>query len=153
MVKTWHHTLILTLSKREKMSSWQQLLQQEAGVLISTPKRAKRVRRKRVRTSPLSSSPGTLTSSVLSGAGARVGLSSGPATLQWETSIRRAVPDSGDVRTRFFRTRLARLGVEIKTPASCCSSCCQDDIFSRLLRVKINVWRHVLTIHGNVQTY
>ena len=36
------------------MSSWQQLLQQEAGVLISTPKRAKRVRRKRVRTSPLS---------------------------------------------------------------------------------------------------
>ena len=33
------------------MSSWQQLLQQEAGVLISTPKR---VRRKRVRTSPLS---------------------------------------------------------------------------------------------------
>ena len=26
------------------MSSWQQLLQQEAGVLISTPKRAKRVR-------------------------------------------------------------------------------------------------------------
>ena len=36
------------------MSSWQQLLQQEAGVLISTPKRAKSVRRKRVRTSPLS---------------------------------------------------------------------------------------------------
>ena len=147
MVKTWRHTLILTLSKREKMSSWQQLLQQEAGVLIST---RKRVRRKRVRTSPLSSSPGTLTSSVLSGTGARVGLSSGPARLQWETSIRRAVPDSGDVRTRFLRTRL---GVEIKTPASCCSSCCQDDIFSRLLRVKINVWRHVLTIHGNVQTY
>ena len=91
------------------------ILQQEAGVLIST---LKRVRRKRVRTSPLSSSPGTLTYSVLSGAGARVGLSSGPARLQWETSIRRAVPDSGDVRTRFLRTRL---GVEIKTPASCCS--------------------------------
>ena len=36
------------------MSSWQQLLQQEAGILISTPKRAKRVRRKRVRTSLLS---------------------------------------------------------------------------------------------------
>ena len=36
------------------MSSWQQLLQQEAGVLISTRKRAKRVRRKHVRTSPLS---------------------------------------------------------------------------------------------------
>ena len=33
------------------MSSWQQLLQQEAGVLIST---SKRVRRKRIRTSPLS---------------------------------------------------------------------------------------------------
>ena len=119
------------------MSSWQQLLQQEAGVLISTPKRAKRVRRKRVRTSPLSGTARRMLVSHCSLAGPDDSPTlAGPAR---ETSIRRAVPDSGDVRTRFLRTRLARLGVEIKTPASCCSSCCQDDIFSHLLRVKINV--------------
>ena len=112
------------------MSSWQQLLQQEAGVLISTPKRAKRVRRKRVRTSPLSGTARRMLVSHCSLAGP-------------DDSLNK--PDSGDVRTRFLRTRLARLGVEIKTPASCCSSCCQDDIFSRLLRVnplntKLSCW-------------
>ena len=123
------------------MSSWQQLLQQEAGVLISTPKRAKRVRRRHVRTSPLSGTARRILVSHCSLAGpddsptiAPVPESTEEVSVPWEEG-------SGDVRTRFLRTRLARLGVEIKTPASCCSpcSCCQDDIFSRLLRVKINV--------------
>ena len=69
-----------------------QLLQQEAGVLISIPKR---VRRKRVRTSPLSGTARRMLVSHCSLAGpddsptlervetgARVGLSSGPARLQ-----------------------------------------------------------------------
>ena len=118
------------------MSSWQQLLQQEAGVLISTPKRAKRVRRKRVRTSLLSGTARRMLVSHCSLAGPDDSLTLAPVPESTEEVSVPGEEDSGDVRTRFLRTRL---GVEIKTLASCCSSCCQDDIFSRLLRVKINV--------------
>ena len=112
------------------MSSWQQLLQQEAGVLISTPKR---VRRKRVCTSPLSGTARRMLVSHCSLAGPDDSPTLAPVQESTEEVSVPGEEDSGDVRTRFHRTRL---GVEIKTPASCC---CQDDIFSRLLRVKINV--------------
>ena len=115
------------------MSSWQQLLQQEAGVLISTPKR---VRRKRVRTSPLSGTARRMLVSHCSLAGPDDSPTLAPVPESTEEVSVPGEEDSGYVRTRFLRTRL---GVEIKTPAFCCSSCCQDDIFSSLLRVKINV--------------
>ena len=80
-------------------------------VLISTPKRAKRVRRKRVRTS-LSGTARRMLVSHCSLAGPDDSPTLAPVPESTEEVSVPGEEDSGDVRTRFLRTRL---GVEIKT--------------------------------------
>ena len=77
----------------------------------------KRVRRKRVRTSPLSGTARRMLVSHCSLAGPDDSPTLAPVPESTEEVSVPGEEDSGDVRTRFLRTRLARLGVEIKTPA------------------------------------